>query len=245
MTARHLRLTRRNEQQTFAQRSIMLQPSLDEAFYKIWGGLPGTDGKILEQALNLRADQFPPIPDHKRCPRNQRFADALVSIAQDSIDGTQTEGTPTVPIVSIFVDAQLAARTGGEAGAQIDTGPRIGPLTLEEILCDSHVEILATAQDGTPLTVGPTSRTIPPKLKRFILHRDGGVCTTDGCQSRYRLQPHHIKPKSQGGTHHPENLTTLCWYHHHVVIHRNGYHINPNSPPQRRRFLKPDGRDPP
>ena len=36
MSARHQRLTRPSEQQTFAQRSIMMQPSLDETFYKIW-----------------------------------------------------------------------------------------------------------------------------------------------------------------------------------------------------------------
>ena len=244
MSARHQRLTRPSEQQTFAQRSIMLQPSLDETFYKIWGGLPGTDGKTLEQALNLRTDQFPPMPDRKRCPRNQRFADALVSIAQDSLDGTNPGGTST-PLVSIFVDADLAARTNGEAGASIDTGPRIGPLSLEEILRDGSVELLMTAEDGTPLRVGPTGRTIPPKLRRFILHRDRGACTADGCRSRYRLQPHHIKPRSKGGSHDPDNLTTLCWFHHHVVIHRNGYHIDPDSPPQRRRFLRPTTRGPP
>ena len=244
MAARRQRLTRQDEQQAFAERSIAIQPTLDQTYYRIWGGLPGTDGKTLEQALNLRADQFPPMPDRRRCPRNQRFADALVSIAQDSLDGTNPEGTST-PLVSIFIDADLAARTNGEAGASIDTGPRIGPLTLEEILCDGSVELLMTAEDGTPLRVGPTARTIPPKLRRFILHRDGGACTADGCQSRYRLQPHHIQPRSQGGSHNPDNLTTLCWYHHHVVIHRNGYHIDPDSPPQRRRFLRPTTRGPP
>jgi hypothetical protein len=30
----------------------------------------------------------------------------------------------------------------------------------------------------------------------------------------------------------PENLTTVCWFHHQVVIHGHGSHIDPNSPPQ-------------
>jgi hypothetical protein len=148
-------------------------------------------------------------------------------------------------VVSIFVDAREAAGSNGEAGAEIDVGPRVGPLTLEEILCDGRVEVLVTARDGTPHTVGPTARTIPPKLRRFILHRDGGACTADGCRSGYRLQPHHILPRSQGGTHDPGNLTTLCWFHHHVVIHREGFRIDPDSPPQRRRFLPPNNHDPP
>jgi hypothetical protein len=174
------------------------------------------------------------------------LADALVAISQHSLDGLQPDGTnPRSPLVSIFVDASLAAGTTGEAGVESSTGVRVGPLTLEEILCDGRVEILHTGVNGEPLTTGTTSRTIPPKLRRFILHRDGGACTADGCRSRYRLQPHHIIPRSHGGTHDPDNLTTLCWFDHHVVIHRNGYRIDPDSPPQRRRFLRPRHRAPP
>jgi len=245
MTARHQRMTHPNEQDMFSDRFLSIQPSLDQTFYKLWGQFPGIDGQLIEQALTQRADQFPALPNGRHAPRAQRHADALVSIAQDSIDETPTDGNTSTPIVSIFIDAPLAASTNGEAGAEIATGPRVGPLTLEQILCDGQVEILMTSPDGTPLTVGPTARTIPPKLRRYILHRDGGACTIDGCRSRYRLQPHHITPRSQGGTHHPNNLTTLCWFHHHVVIHRNGHQIDPNSPPQRRRFLKPHGPDPP
>jgi hypothetical protein len=245
MVARHQRISRPDEQRVFGDREIKLQPTLDQTHYKVWGGLPGVDGRLFEQALLRRAEQFPPMPNGRYAPRAQRFADALVSIAQDSLDGNPTESSSSAPLVSIFVDAHLAAPTNGETGAEIATGPRIGPLTLEQVLCDGQVEILMTSPDGTPLAVGPTARTIPPKLRRFILHRDGSMCTADGCQSRYRLQPHHITPRSQNGSHHPDNLTTLCWFHHHVVIHRNQYRIDPDSPPQRRRFLPPNNQHPP
>ncbi len=245
MVARHQRLSRSGEQRVFSDRELKLQPTLDQTYYKIWGGLPGLEGRQVEQALQQRADQFPPLPNGRHAPRAQRFADALVSIAQDSLDQTPKAAPTSTPLVSIFLDAHQAATSNGETGATIATGPRIGPLTLEQILCDGQVEILMTSPNGKPLTVGPTARTIPPKLRRFILHRDGGMCTIAGCRSRYRLQPHHITPRSQGGTHHPYNLTTLCWYHHHVVIHRHGYQIDPDSPPQRRRFLKPQTRPPP
>ena len=42
-----------------------------------------------------------------------------------------------------------------------------------------------------------------------------------------------------------DNLATLCWFHHHVVIHGEGFSIDPNSPPQRRRFIRPRVHDPP
>ncbi|MDF1597426.1 MAG: HNH endonuclease signature motif containing protein, partial [Acidimicrobiia bacterium] len=70
-------------------------------------------------------------------------------------------------------------------------------------------------------------------------------CTADGCTSRYRLQPHHIIPWSQGGRTDPDNLITLCWFHHHVVIHQMGYEIIPDSPPGRLRFQLATGTDPP
>ena len=245
MTARQVRMSRRDEQQLYRERFLSVQPALDQTSYKVWGQFPGSDGRIIEQALIHRADQFPPMPNGRRCSQAQGRADALVCIAQDSLHGSQLEAPSSAPVVSIFVDAREAARSNGETGAAIDIGARVGPLTLEEILCDGRVEILLTAQDGTPLAVGPTARTIPPKLRRFILHRDGGACTADGCRSRYRLQPHHILPKSQGGTHDPTNLTTFCWFHHHVVIHRQGFRIDPDSPPQRRRFLQPNNHDPP
>ncbi len=245
MTARHVQMSRRDEQRLFGERFLSVQPTLDQTSYKVWGQFPGSDGRIIEQALIHRADQFPVLPNGTRCSQARARADALVSIAQDSLQGSQRRAPSSAPVVSIFVDARNAARSNGETGVAIDVGPRVGPLSLEEILCDGRVEVLVTARDGTPLTVGPTTRTIPPKLRRFILHRDGGACTADGCRSRYRLQPHHILPRSQGGTHDPDNLTTLCWYHHHVVIHREGFRIDSNSPPQRRRFLPPNNHDPP
>jgi hypothetical protein len=125
----------------------------------------------------------------------------------------------------------------------LTAGPRIGPDTLDRILCEGSVEIIIGAGSGRPLAVGPTTRVVPPKVRRFVLNRDEG-CTIDGCSSRYRLEVHHMIPRSQFGTHDAENLTTLCWWHHHVAVHARGHQIDLDSPPQRRRIVPPSG-DPP
>ncbi|HJU51896.1 MAG TPA: HNH endonuclease signature motif containing protein, partial [Acidimicrobiia bacterium] len=85
----------------------------------------------------------------------------------------------------------------------------------------------------------------PPALRALVMARDMGMCAIEGCRSRYRLQIHHLHPRSRGGGHHPDNLTTLCWYHHHVAIHGMGMEIDPNSPVHRRRLRWPGGTDPP
>jgi hypothetical protein len=244
LTAMHRRMTPATEQQTFSDRFVAMQPTLDRTSYRLWGQLPGVDGQLVEQALLTRADTFPTLPDGTRGSLGQRNADALVSIASDSLtttSGEQDDGS-SGPVLSVFTNAELAADSGGESGSLTSSGIQVGRSTIEEILCGGSVEPI-TIHHGQPLAVGRTSRIIPPKLRRAILHRDGG-CTADGCTSRYRLQPHHKIPWSQGGRTDPDNLVTLCWFHHHVVIHQMGYHIKPDSPPGRLRFTSP-GHDPP
>ena len=58
-----------------------------------------------------------------------------------------------------------------------------------------------------------------------MLAKYGFRCAADGCNSRYRLQVHHLTPWSQGGTTDQEDLVLLCWFHHQVVIHERGFNI--------------------
>jgi hypothetical protein len=236
--ARHRRMTPVDERSAAEGRYFTIQPNLDESGWKLWGSLPGYDGRIVEQALMTRADSFPNDPTPLGA--GQRRADALVSVCQDSIDGIESVGS-SEPLVSVFVDADLAAPTRGQSGVSIAAGPRVGTGTLERILCTGSVEVI-TAE--TAQRVGGQTRIIPPRLRRWVLHRDGG-CVVDGCTSRYRLQPHHITPWSEGGRTETGNLATLCWFHHHVVVHVMGYRFDADSPPLRRRFVAPAGADPP
>jgi len=64
---------------------------------------------------------------------------------------------------------------------------------------------------------GHITRTIPPATRRAVLVRDHGTCQVPGCKSRSHLELHHIRFRSNGGTHDPDNLTTLCWAHHSMV----------------------------
>jgi hypothetical protein len=245
--AHHRHVTPVDERDVVAERFVAIQPTLDLSRWKLWGSLPGTDGAIVEQALVSRGDNLPSPPEGATLSRGQRSADALVSMAMDALDQPHTDQTDTRTgaMVTIVCDARDATISNGATGVSVVGGPRIGVQALEEVLCDGTVEVVAIDSDGVPLGIGPASSTIPPRVRRFVLARDGG-CTVDGCHSRYRLQPHHIIQRSQGGTHHPDNLTTLCWFHHHRVIHGLGYRIDPASPPMRRRLIKPrSGTDPP
>ena len=98
MVARHQPISRSGEQDLFSGRFLSIQPTLDQTSYKLWGQFPGIDGQLIEQALTTRADQYPPLPNGRRCTRTQRQADALVSIAQDSLDQTPTANPHVSPV---------------------------------------------------------------------------------------------------------------------------------------------------
>ncbi len=238
LRARKRRMTRGDERRSFAERHLSFQPTLDQTSVRLTGVLPGAMGVELQAAVDARADQFPSFPDGTRAPLPQRRADALVSLVADSVGG----GEP--PVVVVNVDAADAASSSAETGVALVAGPRIGVDALEAILCDAVVEVTADAGDGSPLAVGRRSRTIPPRLRRHVLARDDG-CTVAGCVSTYRLQAHHRVPYSEGGRTDPDNLTTLCWYHHQVVVHGHGFTIDRRSPRGRIRLRPPEAPRPP
>jgi hypothetical protein len=226
------RISTTTEARTASDRYLILQPSLDESWWKLWGGLDGYSGAIVDKALTEAADQLPTFPNGSHGTASWRKATALTALCI-------TDDPPPAQI-TVFIDADHAAPTSGKAGVVLETGPRIGRDTLEAILCDGITEITVNSENGIPMSYGRHTRTIPPALRRAIIHRDHNRCAADGCHSRNRLQIHHITPWSQGGPTDPDNLITLCWYHHHIVIHQHGYTLYRHPQHRRIRFKQPE-----
>jgi hypothetical protein len=239
-------MNREEESDAHRDRYLVFQPDLAAGAWKLWGQMPAADGQMVWNVLKARESELPVLPDQTS---GQRLADALTSICMDSLLGPQSE-LPTgergavVIGAEVFVDAAAAAGTRGEAGATFSSGLKAGPDVLAEILCSGRVRLIGL-EDGTPVVCTHRRQAIPPAVRSFIFWRDQGQCSIEGCRSHYRLQPHHIRPRSEGGDHDPANLVLLCWYHHHVAIHGLGMVIDPDSPIHRRRLLPLGSRSPP
>ena len=52
-----------------------------------------------------------------------------------------------------------------------------------------------------------------------VFERDGWRCAVPGCSSYRHLHAHHIRFRSHGGGDEPENLVTLCLWHHQQGVH--------------------------
>jgi HNH endonuclease len=164
------------------------------------------------------------LPADQKLAVAERRALALVAICQDDLyQGGSSEGGAPVD-VAVVVDARTAGESNGETGVSVVAGPRLGPGALEEIICNGNIGLIGINEKSRPLDLGRRSRTVGRKLRRHVLHRDRG-CTVEGCSSRYRLEAHHVIAWSHGGRTDADNLITLCWFHHHVSVHREGLQI--------------------
>jgi hypothetical protein len=230
--AKRVRITPEDEARSAEDQFLVMQPSLDESWWRLWGGLDGYSGAIVDKALTEAADHMPALPDGSRGDSSWRKAHALVQVC------VSDEAPPTQ--VTVFVDAREAVDSNGETGVVLESGPRVGQQVLEAVLCDATVEVTARSEEGIPMVYGRTQRTAPPALRRALLYRDGLMCSADGCTSRHRLQIHHVNGWAQGGETNPEDLVVLCWFHHQVVVHQRGYHIYRHPGHGRIRFRAPD-----
>lgn len=81
------------------------------------------------------------------------------------------------------------------------------------------------ASISLPLDVGAATETIPPHLRRAVIHRDGH-CAFPGCQHPPPgCQVHHLRPRSEGGATKLGNLALLCSFHHLIAVHRWGWSV--------------------
>jgi hypothetical protein len=84
----------------------------------------------------------------------------------------------------------------------------IGQAALERAECDAQS---IGSLDGEPETAW---QEVPPRVRRFVMRRDGERCQVPGCRSALFLEVHHIVHREHGGTNDPSNLLVLCGGHH-------------------------------
>jgi hypothetical protein len=87
------------------------------------------------------------------------------------------------------------------------------------------------AGPSLPLDIG-YSTTIPAGIRNAVILRDKHCRWPGGCgQPAAACDVHHVRHKANGGHTSTTNCVLLCFYHHQVVIHRQGWTL----------VLNPDG----
>jgi hypothetical protein len=169
----------------------------------------------------------------------QRQADALLLLAETALHHELDPGAPGERYqVMVHVDAPVLANPEQPGQSVLEDGARVSAETSQRLACDASRVVMRHDDNGRVVEIGARTRTIPPALRRALLHRDRG-CRFPGCGVRFG-QGHHLHHWAQGGPTTLSNLALLCRRHHRAV-HEEGFHVA-RGPDGALRFKRPDGR---
>jgi 5-methylcytosine-specific restriction endonuclease McrA len=214
------------------------------------GRLTPEAGALLIRALDAaretlyqrtRATAGATAPDPSMAPptRAQQQVDALGLLAETALCHEIDPGAPGERYqVVVHVDAAVLADPEQPGQSVLEEGSRVSAETSRRLACDASRVVMRHDDEGRLLEVGVRTRTIPPALRRALLHRDRS-CRFPGCHVRFG-QGHHVRHWAQGGPTTLGNLVLLCRRHHRAV-HEEGYRVS-RGPDGTLEFRRPDGR---
>jgi 5-methylcytosine-specific restriction endonuclease McrA len=169
----------------------------------------------------------------------QQQADVLALVAETVLHHELDPGAPGERYqVVVHIDAPVLADPDQPGQSVLEDGTHVSAETSRRLACDASRVVMRHDPDGRVVEIGARTRTIPPALRRALLHRDPG-CRFPGCGVRVG-QGHHLRHWAQGGPTTLSNLALLCRRHHRAV-HEEGYQIE-RGPDGALQFRRPDGR---
>ena len=175
------------------------------------GDLGGSDGCVHEESPARSLDDAPSRDEPQIESREPRDRTGDRPSTQSTVEsGTRAERYQ----VMVHCDAATLAAEGEPGRSDLD-GIRVSAETSRRMACDAAVVAMVHAKDGSMLSVGRRTRTIPPHIRRALEERDRG-CRFPGCGCRF-TEAHHVKHWADGGETSLRNTLLLCRRHHRAV----------------------------
>ena len=208
----------------------LLMQALAAAREKLYQRARGRDGNVAVGHGNVSAET--PSMAHRQ-------ADALALLAETALRHELDPGAPGERYqVVVHVDAPVLADPDQPGQSLLEDGARVSAETSRRLACDTSQVVMRHDEEGRVVEIGARTRTIPPALRRALLHRDRG-CRFPGCGGRF-AEGHHLRHWAHGGPTTLSNLALLCRRHHRAV-HEEGFQVA-RGPDGELQFRRPDGR---
>jgi hypothetical protein len=183
--------------------------------------LPADQGALVQKALEVGRDHEFRLrhPDHEGAdhpgdPSDVAWADGLLRLAHaglGALDAGTAAGRPPGERTQVILHLDAAR----EVLPRLHLGPVLPQGIGDYLSCDASVRYLLV-RHGQPVAMGRRERTVNPRLRTIIEHRDGG-CRVPGCDQVRWLHIHHLRHWMDGGRTDPDNLFALCPAHHRMV----------------------------
>jgi hypothetical protein len=121
-------------------------------------------------------------------------------MARAVLGGAGDDGRSNYQIaINVCSECERATQRAGAAHATIDD------VMYETASCDArHVGHVDAASPER------AKQAVPPAVRRKVITRHEHRCAVPGCRHAAHLDVHHTELRSEGGTHEPELLVTLC-----------------------------------
>jgi hypothetical protein len=119
-------------------------------------------------------------------------------------------------------------RLYGETRIKHHENPDKGMVLINELYSRMKMQKPGDSSDGRR-PPRRARRTIPRKVRRHVLERDGHCCQAPGCSNEHFTVVHHLDPVALGGTDDPRRLITLCW-HCHDLVHEGKLTVKGDAP---------------
>jgi hypothetical protein len=204
----------KDSRERYEARSLRMWWTPDKGMLHLHGQLPDVMGATFEATITKLTEEAKSAKGQVWDSFEHRAADALVQLCDQP--EVQDE-TPT-----------LATHVPPHGPAEI-AGVPIADARLEQLRAHASIEPMLVDADGTPVAIGKRFTVLSPKTVPAVLLRDH-CCRI--CGRRHRLQIHHRRPRSWGGTDEISDLASVCTTCHPDLVPHGNYALvgNPNLP---------------
>ena len=180
--------------------------------------------------VSAETDDFPDWLTFALSSREQRYADALVDMAEHCLATRagawkrRRTGRRYEVVLTIGRNELAKQRSAGGARYHVERDWGVDEEDARHIACDADLTEYVQDAKGDLLNYERRSRIVPARLLRALKLRDRNRCRFPGREHQRYVEAHHVRHWIDGGETCLENLVLLCSAHHRL-LHHGAFHI--------------------
>ena len=182
-------------------------------------------GMDVPGSVSAETDDLPDWLTFELASREQRFADALVDMAEHCLASgagpwkRRRTGQRYEVMLTIARNELAGQRVAGGARYHVEPDWGIDEADARHIACDADLTEFIQDARGNLLNCERRRRIVPARLLRALKLRDHSRCRFPGCSHQRYVEAHHVRHWIDGGETRLENLVLLCGAHHRLLHH--------------------------